>query len=754
MTAFLKFLLMVCMAAWPAGAAGLNLLVTTDRDRITDGEAVMWNVLVSNEAGIPATDVAVRITLPTDMGFGGEFTPTLADYTAFNPFTNPTFSHEAGSTVVYNIPVLATGASRLFQIILKPAPRAFSNKAYVMNVQADAANGVSNAFHSASVLYFPNDGNSFMISGGAVKMLPGVPINFTASFGTTTVSQSNVSIEMNFPPGTVLVSSTGGYQLSGNVQTRMLGNIGAVTNNYQFSLMYTGTDPAGTLIAVTGALKSGNTILSASTWPLAISAETGLVTSAVSPLKFVSPSGTVAWQVRVTNQSNVTANGVLLRVTLPDSMGFGQQFLPKSVSPSAFSRTPTFNSYYDAGTVVAFDCGNMIAGSSQMVQISLKPAFSSADGRSFTMMARADSANGIPTAESQGSVNLASSTHYRSVIAAVPDQTTPEDTPITISGITISDVDTPPTDFVMTAFSNNAALLPTDSVVVTGTGASRSVTATPVANAHGTAYITLQMQDGATQYFKLTVSPVNDAPAISSLAGITIPANTTSAAIPFSVSDPDTTAESLTVTGTSSNLNLLPLSGIIIAGSGDSRTVSLRPSSTLDGAATVTLTVGDGESSISTTFLLTVTAALPYDNWKYTNFGADYLNPDIAGDLANPDGDGLPNLLEYAFGGLPGNATSSPLPAVSKVGEKLKITFFRIPANIQLTYAVQAAGSLEGPWADIARSTAGGTTAVVLAGAAASESGTGTTRTVEVTDSVTMQSPGNRSRYLRVKVTK
>ncbi len=56
------------------------------------------------------------------------------------------------------------------------------------------------------------------------------------------------------------------------------------------------------------------------------------------------------------------------------------------------------------------------------------------------------------------------------------------------------------------------------------------------------------------------------------------------------------------------------------------------------------------------TLAITVTdtpTLIPIGLWRSDNFGASALNPDIAGDLADPDGDGLPNLLEYATGSDP-----------------------------------------------------------------------------------------------------
>ena len=41
--------------------------------------------------------------------------------------------------------------------------------------------------------------------------------------------------------------------------------------------------------------------------------------------------------------------------------------------------------------------------------------------------------------------------------------------------------------------------------------------------------------------------------------------------------------------------------------------------------------------------------AAPLAAWRFVNFGADATNDSVAGNDANPDGDDLSNLQEYAF---------------------------------------------------------------------------------------------------------
>jgi hypothetical protein len=77
----------------------------------------------------------------------------------------------------------------------------------------------------------------------------------------------------------------------------------------------------------------------------------------------------------------------------------------------------------------------------------------------------------------------------------------------------------------------------------------------------------------------------------------------------------------------------------------------------------VLLTASNAAGSLSAILLLTVTLdppPVPIEAWRIAHFGASALNPDIAGDVADPDGDGVNNLLEYTSGTDPLRADVSP----------------------------------------------------------------------------------------------
>jgi poly(3-hydroxybutyrate) depolymerase len=98
-------------------------------------------------------------------------------------------------------------------------------------------------------------------------------------------------------------------------------------------------------------------------------------------------------------------------------------------------------------------------------------------------------------------------------------------------------------------------------------------------------------------------------------------------------------------------------------------------------------------NSPSRTLVLTVTMTppvIPIDVWRSDHFGASATNPDIAGDLADPDGDGVKNLLEYAAGTDP---LAAEVPSWLSFGLEngfLTVTAAKNPHATNLTWGAES----------------------------------------------------------------
>ncbi len=197
------------------------------------------------------------------------------------------------------------------------------------------------------------------------------------------------------------------------------------------------------------------------------------------------------------------------------------------------------------------------------------------------------------------------------VISALGNQSVAEDGSIGPTAFTVGDADTDAALLVMSRVSSNPVLLPTNNIVFGGSGSNRTVTLTPVANASGSATITLTVSDGtntASTNFLLTVTPVNDAPSIGGVGSQIINEDSATAQLNFTVGDVETPALNLAVSGGSSNPALVPTNQIVLGGVDSNRTVTVTPLPNASGTVTITLTVSDGTNSVSTNFLLTVNA--------------------------------------------------------------------------------------------------------------------------------------------------
>ena len=197
-------------------------------------------------------------------------------------------------------------------------------------------------------------------------------------------------------------------------------------------------------------------------------------------------------------------------------------------------------------------------------------------------------------------------------ISGISDQTTLEDTATSAIAFTVGDVETAAGSLSVTATSSNLGVVATNGIALGGSGGNRTITLSPVANASGTSTITVTVIDGsggsATRSFALTVSAVNDVPTISAISDQTTPEDTATSAIAFTVGDLETSAGSLTVTATSSNLSVVAAGGIALGGSGTNRTITLTPVANASGTNTITVTVTDGSGGSATrSFVLIVT---------------------------------------------------------------------------------------------------------------------------------------------------
>ena len=179
---------------------------------------------------------------------------------------------------------------------------------------------------------------------------------------------------------------------------------------------------------------------------------------------------------------------------------------------------------------------------------------------------------------------------------------------VNLSGITSGATNELQT-LTVTASSSKTSLIPNPTVTYTSPNTNGSISFTPVANAYGSATITVTVNDGGTSNNIVTRSftvVVDQPPLISAFDNLVIAVGSSTGAVPFTVSDAETPASSLVLSGSSDNLTLVQYTNIVFGGSSTNRTVTITPAADQSGYANITITVSDGFATNSSAFLLSV----------------------------------------------------------------------------------------------------------------------------------------------------
>ena len=177
---------------------------------------------------------------------------------------------------------------------------------------------------------------------------------------------------------------------------------------------------------------------------------------------------------------------------------------------------------------------------------------------------------------------------------------------------------------------------------------------------------------------------------------------------------------------------------------GPSKSFSVTLSSPTQGATVA----GSPSATVSLT-------AQPCNAWLFAHFGAGANNAALAAESADPDGDGLANLLEYVLGAVPDAPSSASVPirgTVSVAGQSyLTLTFTRDTGVTDASCIVQQSLDLQ-TWNDGSSYRASGGVASNAFTVEVSRVPAGSGReTVTVRDTQPLSSSGS---FLRLKATR
>ncbi|QDU30868.1 hypothetical protein ETAA8_60170 [Anatilimnocola aggregata] len=332
-------------------------------------------------------------------------------------------------------------------------------------------------------------------------------------------------------------------------------------------------------------------------------------------------SGTSTITVTVSDGTTTSSQSFLLTVNAvndaPTIQPISDLTLNQDTASSPFTitladlETPnglTVSATSSANGVVA-PAGVSITGSGLTRTVIVTPVTGASGTADITLTV----SDGTATSTQTFTVDV-SATNQLPTVSTLADVTTTVGTTINPINVTVGDAETAAGSLTVSATSNNQALILNNGLVFTGSGSSRVLTITPVSGATGTANVTVTVNDGSggitTDTFVVTINaaPANTAPTITSIGNQTIAEDGVTSTLAFTIGDAETPLANLQLSATSSNTNLVSLAGIQFGGSGGNRTVVVTPLANASGSSTITVTVSDGTTTSSLSFLLTVNA--------------------------------------------------------------------------------------------------------------------------------------------------
>jgi hypothetical protein len=301
---------------------------------------------------------------------------------------------------------------------------------------------------------------------------------------------------------------------------------------------------------------------------------------------------------------NVTIQAI---TTTTPNMEFRVDFFGNtaaSCDPSSYGEGPDY-----LGSVNAF---SNPSGTLQVSKVIPDSAFDALGADYFTMtVTDYDTSGEFPEHNTSEFSKCISRNNNPPTISEIGDQTTRGNHPVSNIPFVVGDVETAAGSLIVSGTSSNQTVVPNGNISFGGSGQNRTVTvfAAP-GQGPATVVITVRVTDASGAFneepFTLTITP-DVAPTIATIANQTTAFGVTKT-VTLTVGDTDDDPNILTLSATSSNETVAPVSGISFGGSGTTRTITLIPATGQSGLSVITVTVSDGDRTAFKAFNFTVSA--------------------------------------------------------------------------------------------------------------------------------------------------
>ncbi len=138
---------------------------------------------------------------------------------------------------------------------------------------------------------------------------------------------------------------------------------------------------------------------------------------------------------------------------------------------------------------------------------------------------------------------------------------------------------------------------------------------------------------------------------------------------------------------------------VVAPGASTTVAVTFKPTAKGPRRASVFVRSNDAYAALFTAELLGEGAGIAFQDWQSSHFTTEEIaDATISGPQADPDGDGVANFLEYAFGLDPMTPAREGLPVLNTAridgADYLSLSFSRLKTSDDLTYVVEVSSDL------------------------------------------------------------
>lgn len=192
-------------------------------------------------------------------------------------------------------------------------------------------------------------------------------------------------------------------------------------------------------------------------------------------------------------------------------------------------------------------------------------------------------------------------------ISLIPNQSIPRNGVTPAVPLYVTDGETAPASLTLSAVSSSPTLVPDNNVVfgpMNPGDSNRTVMVTAGAGEQGVSEITATVTDGDGNTASRKFLVIVGAPTLSTFTNIATPKDTPTPILPFTVNDGE--GDAITLSASSTNEAVVPVSGILFGSSGGLSNITITPAAGASGLSRVTIIANDGYNTVSNSFVITV----------------------------------------------------------------------------------------------------------------------------------------------------